>query len=227
MIFRNRVDAGRELAQRLHAFAGRNDVIVLALPRGGVPIGYEVAHALYVPLDVFIVRKLGVPGHAEFAMGAIASGGVTVVNEEVVRMLGIGRDEFEAAACREGQELQRREQLYREGRPVPDVQSKTVILVDDGLATGSTMKAAVQALRRMGPAHIVVAVPVGAADTCAAMANEADEAICAREPEPFYGVGLWYQDFTPTSDEEVKELLARADRDLHLQDSVTLESSNQ
>jgi len=227
MIFRNRIDAGRQLAQRLQHFADRNDVIVLALPRGGVPIGYEVPHALNAPLDVFLVRKVGVPGHAEYAMGAIASGGVRVLNDEAMRMLGISNETFEAVVADEEVELKRRETLYRDGRPAPDVQNKTVILVDDGLATGSSMKAAVHALRRLGPAYIVVAVPVGAADTCAALANEADEAICAREPDPFYGVGLWYQDFTPTSDEEVKELLARAERDLHLQDSVTLESSNQ
>jgi len=183
---------------------------VLALPRGGVPVGYEVARALEAPLDVFLVRKLGVPGHEELAMGAIASGGVRVVNEDVARMLGLREDVLDAVAAREQQELQRREQLYRDDRPPADVRGRTVILVDDGLATGSTMRAAVAALRRKGASHIVVAAPVGAAETCEAFAAEADDAICARTPEPFYAVGLWYEDFSQTSDDEVRMLLARS-----------------
>jgi len=183
---------------------------VLALPRGGVPVGYEVARALGAPLDVFLVRKLGVPGHEELAMGAIASGGVRVVNEEAVRQLGIPPAWLDAAAEREADELARREAAYRDGRPPPDVRGKIVILVDDGLATGSTMRAAVAALRRLDPAKVVVAVPVGAAETCAEFKGEADDAVCAEEPEPFFAVGSWYDDFTQTTDAEVRELLARA-----------------
>jgi predicted phosphoribosyltransferase len=209
-IYADRSHAGRALAQRLSAYAGRPDVIVLALPRGGVPVAYEVAQALGVPMDVFIVRKLGVPGHEEYAMGAIASGGVRVLNEEAVRGLGISGQAIEEATARELRELERRELEYRGDRPPPDVRGRTVILVDDGLATGATMQAAIRALRQRQPARIVVAVPTGSPETCDRMAQEADEVICAITPEPFHAVGLWYGDFSQTSDEEVRELLARA-----------------
>jgi predicted phosphoribosyltransferase len=210
MLFRNRLDAGRQLAEKLMKYADRPDVLVLALPRGGVPVAYEVARALHAPLDVFLVRKLGVPGHQELAMGAIGSGGVRVLNEDVVRTLRIPAQEIEAVAAGEQRELQRREREYRDDRPAPDVRDRTVILVDDGLATGSTMRAGVAALRRQHPARIVVAVPVGAAETCADFGGEADEVICGRTPEPFYAVGLWYGDFSQTSDEEVRDLLELA-----------------
>jgi predicted phosphoribosyltransferase len=210
MLFRNRFDAGRHLAAQLQRYAGRHDVVVLALPRGGVPVGYEVARAVGAPLDVFVVRKLGVPGHEELAMGAIASGGVRVLNEEVLRELPISDADIDAVVAREEAELRRREEEYRDGRPPVDVRGKTVILVDDGLATGSSMRAAVAALRRLGPARVVVAVPVGAPSTCAELGREADEAVCAQEPEPFYAVGLWYDDFSQTSDREVRDLLAQA-----------------
>jgi putative phosphoribosyl transferase len=209
-LFRNRSEAGRLLAAKLARYAGKPDVIVLALPRGGVPVGYEVARALHAPLDVFVVRKLGIPGYEELAMGAVASGGVRVLNDQVVRGLGIPADVIEAVANWELQELQRRERLYRGNRPPPDVRGKTVILVDDGLATGSTMLAAVQALRKLGPARIVVAVPVASGDTCQILEEYVDEVVCAATPEPFYAVGLWYRDFSQTTDEEVRELLERS-----------------
>ena len=201
------------LAQVLVGYANRSDVIVLALPRGGVPVAYEVAKALHAPLDVFVVRKLGVPGHEEYAMGAIASGGVRVLNDEVVRRLGIPDAAVDAVTRYEQGELERRERLYRAGRPPPDARGRTVILVDDGLATGSTMLAAVRALRAQQPARIVVAVPTAAAETCAQLRSEADEVVCATTPEPFRAVGMWYDDFSQTSDEEVRELLARAEQD--------------
>jgi len=210
MIFRNRVEAGRQLAAKLTAYADRPDVLVLALPRGGVPVAYEVARALDAPLDVFLVRKLGLPGQEELAMGAIATGGVRVLNEEVVRGLDLPDEVIDEVTTREQQELNRRERMYRGDRPLPDVRGRTVILVDDGLATGSTMRAAVAALRRVQPAHITVAVPVGAPETCAELQDEADEVVCARVPEPFYAVGIWYGDFSQTTDEEVRELLERA-----------------
>jgi len=210
MIYHDRHDAGRRLAEKLQHYADRPDMLVLALPRGGVPVGYEVARALGAPLDVFLVRKLGVPGHEELAMGAIASGGVRVVNEDVVRRLGIPAVWLDETAEREAAELARREAAYRGDRPAPEVRGKTVILIDDGLATGSSMRAAVAALRRLGPGRVVVAVPVGAAETCAEFRDEADDAVCAEEPEPFYAVGSWYEDFTQTTDDEVRELLARA-----------------
>lgn len=209
-VFQDRRAAGRALSEKLRQYSGRPDVLVLALPRGGVPVAYEVAQALDAPLDLFLVRKLGVPGHEELAMGAIASGGVRVLNEQVVHGIGIPESAIDAVAAREQEELHRREQAYRGERPAPDVRGKACILVDDGLATGSTMRAAVVALRRQGPASIVVAVPVGAASTCAEFRAEADEIVCATMPEPFFGVGQWYQDFTQTTDEEVRELLARA-----------------
>src|SRR4051794_18326645 len=184
--FRDRSEAGRILAAKLSAYANRPDVLILGLPRGGVPVAFEVARALDAPLDVFLVRKLGVPGYEELAMGAIATGGVVVLNDEAVRGLGIPERTIEAVAARERRELERRERAYRDGRPAPDVQGRTVILVDDGLATGSTMRAAVAALRRQGPARIVVAVPVGAAGTCADLQAEADEVVCGRTPAPFH-----------------------------------------
>ena len=196
--FRDRVEAGRVLASRLAHYAGRPDVLVLALPRGGVPVGYQVA------------RVLGVPGHEELAMGAIASGGVRVLNDEVVSMLGIPRHAIDVVAEREAEELVRREREYRGGRPPPDVGGRTVILVDDGLATGSTMRAAVAALRQLGPAAIVVAVPTAAPETCAEFRPLVDEIVCASTPHPFRAVGLWYDDFSQTTDEEVRELLAWA-----------------
>jgi putative phosphoribosyl transferase len=208
-IFRDRTEAGRLLAAKLARYVDRPDVLVLALPRGGVPIGHEVARALHAPMDVFIVRKLGVPGHEEFAMGAVATGGVRVLNEQVVSALGIPDYVIEAVAAWEQQELERRERLYRGNRPPPEVRGMTVILVDDGLATGSTMLAAVQALRKLGPARIVVAVPVASPDTCELLKSEVDEIVCAATPEPFYAVGLWYRDFSQTTDEEVRELLQR------------------
>jgi predicted phosphoribosyltransferase len=210
MRFRDRTDAGRRLAGKLARYQGRDDVLVLALPRGGVPVGAEVAQALGAPLDVFLVRKLGVPGHEELAMGAIASGGVRVLNEDVVDQLRISPRWIDAVAAEEGEELARREAAYRDGRPAPDVRGKTVILVDDGLATGASMKAAVAALRRLGPERIVAAVPVGAPDTCRELGELADAVVCAETPDPFYAVGSWYADFEQTSDEEVRELLAAA-----------------
>lgn len=208
--FRDRYDAGRQLAERLKAYANRPDVIVLALPRGGVPVGYEVAAALHVPLDLMLVRKLGVPGHEELAMGAIASGGVRVLNAETIRLARIPPAVLERVAASEQRELERRERLYRGDRPLPDVRGTVVILVDDGLATGSTMLAAAHALRNQGAGRIVVAVPVAARETCDAFRDVVDEMVCALTPEPFYAVGLWYDEFEQTSDDEVRELLARA-----------------
>jgi len=211
--FRDRREAGQVLADRLTAYAGRPDVLVLALPRGGVPVAYEVARALGAPLDVFLVRKLGVPGQEELAMGAVATGGVRVLNEQVVGALGIPPSVIEAVAAWQQQELVRRERLYRGDRPPPDVRGRTVILVDDGLATGSTMRAALAALRRQQPARLVVAVPTAAPETCDELRAEADDVVCATTPEPFDSVGLWYEDFSQTTDEEVRELLERAARD--------------
>src|SRR5947208_8309280 len=209
-IFPDRAEAGRLLGVKLSKYAGRDDVIVLGLPRGGVPVAYEVARALRVPLDVFIVRKLGVPGFEELAVGAIASGGVRVLNEDVARALPNANEIIESITEKETTELQRREQSYRDGRPSPELRGKTVILVDDGLATGATMRAAVKALRQRGAAKIVVAVPVGPPDTCREFEDEADEVVCASEPEFFQAVGQYYEDFSQTSDDEVRELLARA-----------------
>jgi putative phosphoribosyl transferase len=208
--FPNRSDAGRFLATKLSRYSGRDDVIVLGLPRGGVPVAYEVARALRVPLDVFIVRKLGVPGFEELAVGAIASGGVRVLNEEVVRALPNAEEIIEAVTKRETAELERREQEYRDGRPSPEIHDKTVILIDDGLATGATMRAAVAALRQRGAAKIIVAVPVGPPDTCREFEDIADEVVCASAPEFFQAVGQYYEDFSQTSDEEVRDLLTRA-----------------
>jgi erythromycin esterase-like protein/hypoxanthine phosphoribosyltransferase len=208
-IFRDRREAGRLLAEKLAAYAHRPDVLVLALPRGGVPVAYEVARALGAPLDVFVVRKLGVPGYEELAMGAVATGGVRVLNEQLVERLGIPEQMIDAVAAHERQELARRERLYRGGRPPPDVRGRTVILVDDGLATGATMHAAIQALRQQHPARIVVAVPTASPETCEEMKAKADDVICGITPEPFHAVGRWYRDFSQTTDEEVRVLLAR------------------
>jgi len=202
------------LAQELRVYANRDDVIVLALPRGGVPVAFDVAHALHAPLDVFVVRKLGVPGHEELAMGAIASGRVLVVEPSVVEDLAIPMEVVLDVAAREEQERLRREREYRGDRPAPDVRGRTVILVDDGLATGSTMRAAVAALRKLEPAKIVVAVPVAVRSTCEELAEEVDEVVCARTPAPFYAVGEWYADFSQTTDEEVRDLLARAEQEI-------------
>jgi predicted phosphoribosyltransferase len=207
--FLDRFEAGRLLAERLRHYAGRDDVVVLALPRGGVPVAHEIARALDAPLDVFIVRKLGAPGHEELAFGAIATGGVRVLNADVVRDLGISPAWIEAVTEQQQRELERRERVYRDDRPPPDVTGKTAILVDDGLATGSTMWAAVRALRRLGPARIVVAVPVADPDVCAGLRTEAEEVVCLDTPRPLRAVGAWYEDFSQTTDEEVRELLAR------------------
>ena len=213
-LFRDRRDAGRKLARKLVAYAGRSDVIVLALPRGGVPVAYEVALALRAPLDIFIVRKLGLPGHEELAIGAIASGGARVLNDDIIQHLGISEAGIAAIAQRELQELQRRERAYRGERPPLEVEGRTIILIDDGLATGASMRAAVAGLRLQNPAHIVVAVPTAALETCEALEPEVDQMICATTPEPFYGVGRWYEDFSQTTDEEVWRLLQEANRQL-------------
>jgi putative phosphoribosyl transferase len=210
MIYRDRIDGGKKLALRLANYANRDDMLVLALPRGGVPVAFEVAKALRAPLDIFLVRKLGVPGHEELAMGAIATGGVRVLNDDVVSYLGISVDVIDAVASMELRELERREHAYRGDRPEPEVRGKTVILIDDGLATGSTMRAAAKALRQQDPARIVVAVPVSASQTCDEYRMGVDEIICAQTPEPFMGVGMWYRDFSQTTDEEVREILAQA-----------------
>jgi putative phosphoribosyl transferase len=206
--FRDRAEAGRALARALPHYAGRDDDVVLALPRGGVPVGYEVAQELGAPLDVFLVRKLGVPGHEELAMGAIASGGVLVLDDGVLRWLGISEHQLQRTLARELDELRRREAAYRDGRPLPDLKGKTVILVDDGLATGASMQAAARAVRRHEPARIVIAVPVASRATCDKFRDEVDEVVCAVTPAPFHAVGNWYEDFSQTTDEEVRELLA-------------------
>jgi predicted phosphoribosyltransferase len=203
----DRREGGLLLAGRLAAYAGDANAIVLALPRGGVPVGFEIARALGIPLDVFIVRKLGVPGHAELAMGALASGGTFLLNDDVIRKLRIPREEVEAALERERLEIERRERLYRGDRPRPELAGKTVILVDDGLATGASMGAAIAALRRMNPARIVAAVPVAASTIRIHLGRQADELICLQTPEPFYSVGQWYENFDQTSDAEVRRLL--------------------
>jgi putative phosphoribosyl transferase len=210
MIYSNRSEAGKFLAVLLTSYADRTDVLVLALPRGGVPVAFEVAKELRAPLDIFLVRKLGLPGHEEFAIGAIATGGVRVLNDDVVDYLGISDDVIDSIAAKELRELERRERAYRGDRREPNVRGKTVVLVDDGLATGSTMRAAASALRQQAPARIVVAVPVSAPQTCDEYRMGVDEIICAATPERFYGVGRWYRDFSQTSDDEVRELLKRS-----------------
>jgi putative phosphoribosyl transferase len=208
--FADRASAGRALAERLDHYAGREDAVVLGLARGGMPVAFEVAHALGLPLDVFLVRKLGVPGREELAMGAIASGGVRVINSEIVDAVALAAEDIEAIAAREQVELDRRERTYREGRPAAAVAGRVAILVDDGLATGSSMRAAVLALRQRDAAEVVVAVPVAPPQTCAELEREADAVICARTPEPFDAVGRWYEDFTQTTDDEVRALVAGA-----------------
>ena len=211
--YQDRRHAGRVLADALRGYAGRRDVVVFALPRGGVPVAYEVATRLRAPLDVFVVRKLGIPWDEEFAMGAIASGGVLVLNREVIDGLGIPKATVEAVIAREQAELSRREQRYRGGRPPLDVTGKICVLVDDGLATGSTMRAAVAGLRQRGPRRIVVAVPIAAPSTCQELSAEADEIVCAATPEPFVAVGRWYANFEQTTDEEVRAFLEAAARE--------------
>jgi putative phosphoribosyl transferase len=207
MLFKDRADAGRKLAQELPGYGGRTDVIVLGLPRGGVPVAFEVAKALKAPLDIFLVRKLGAPGQKELAMGAIAPGGVRVLNHNVVQALNISDEIIETIAAEEQQELERREQAYRGDRPKPDVRGRTLILVDDGLATGASMRAAVIALRGQEPARIIVAVPTAAPETCEALKGEVDEIVCVATPRPFLGIGASYEEFSQMTDEEVRELL--------------------
>lgn len=210
--FKDRVEAGRLLAEKLKEYANRSDVIVLALPRGGVAVGYEVARALGAPLDVLVVRKLGVPGQEELAMGAIASGGVSVMNEDVFPYLSISEKEIEAVVAREKKELERRERLYRDGRPMPEVRGKIVILIDDGIATGTSMRSAVEVLKRQRPAKVIIAVPVAAGAACNEFNRPADQEVCVclQAPEPFFSVGLWYKDFAQTTDDEVNNLLSHA-----------------
>ena len=212
--FRDRSEAGKLLAKQLTAYTNQPDVLVLALPRGGVPVAFEVARALHVPLDVIVVRKLGVPGQEELAMGAIATGGVRVLNHDVVQFLDISDEMIDKIAARELQELERRERLFRGDRPAYDVRGRTLILVDDGIATGATMHAAVAALKQQQPAHIIIAVPTAAPSTCDEFAHEVDELVCVLRPEPFIAVGYWYRQFSQTSDEEVRSLLEQANQGL-------------
>lgn len=205
--FRDRAQAGQLLSKQLGRYANREDVIVLALPRGGVPVAREIARSLRTPLDVFLVRKLGVPGQEELAMGAIASGGVRILNQDIVQTMGIPAHVIDSVTATEVQELARRERLYRGERPAPDVTGRTVILVDDGLATGASMRAAVAALRRMKPRHIVIAVPIAAVPTRQEFAREVDEIVCLHTPDPFFSVGFWYDDFSQTTDEDIREML--------------------
>lgn len=208
--FKDRAEAGKLLAERLSEYAGKPNTFVLALPRGGLPVGFEIAESLRVPLDVFLVRKLGVPGHEELAMGAIATGGVRVLNREVVDALNIPPDVIDRVAEAEQHELERREREYRDDWPFPDVRGKTVILVDDGLATGSTMRAAVEALGQLSPGKVIIAVPTAPPETCEEFAQIVDQVICLITPEPFYGVGLWYREFPQMTDDQVRELLRQA-----------------
>lgn len=210
MIFRDRSDAGRRLASHLVTYAHRDDILVLALPRGGVPVAFEVARKLEAPLDVFVVRKLGVPGHEELAMGAIASGGVLVLNEDVVANLQIPEGVIQQVAAKEREELDRREHAYRNGRPAPQIPGRRVILIDDGLATGASMHSAVKGLRKQTPERVVIAVPVAARQTIEKLRPQVDDLVCVAVPEPFYGVGQWYEDFRQTSDDEVRDLLQQA-----------------
>jgi putative phosphoribosyl transferase len=215
MIFDDRSHAGRALAQLLGGYADRDDVLVLALPRGGVPVAFEVAQSLGVPLDVYVVRKLGVPQQPELALGAIASGGVRVLNDDIVGSLELTNDVIEAISANEERELTRQEEMYRGGDRPLVVEGKTAILIDDGLATGATMRAAILALRKRQPARIVVAVPVAAGGTCESLEGMADEVVCVQTPEPFFAVGAWYRDFSQISDDTVRELLAHSRRGMH------------
>lgn len=210
MYFQDRSHAGQELAEALSVYSGKKDTLLLALPRGGVPVAFEIAQRLNLPLDVLLVRKLGVPGHEELAMGAIAEDGIFYINQEIVDQLGIPQVVIERVITRETEELNRRRQLYRHDRPAPHLEGKTVIIVDDGLATGATMHAAVKALNQANVKRLIVAVPVGASDTCMDLKEDADEMICLYSPDPFYGVGAWYKDFSQTSDQEVENLLMLA-----------------
>lgn len=205
----DRSEAGRELAEALAHYRGRQDVLVLALPRGGVPVAYEIASALQAPLDLVLVRKLGAPGQRELAMGAIASGGIRVLNENLISTLNVSGRDIESVAEREQRELERREVAYRGDRPRQGISGRTVILVDDGVATGATMRAAIASLRQQNPARIVIALPLAPASTVNTLAREADEVICLHSPEPFVAIGRWYQDFSQVSDREVRGLLAR------------------
>jgi putative phosphoribosyl transferase len=220
--FANRREAGLELAGKLGQYKDRANAIVFALPRGGVPVAFEIATALRLPLDIFVVRKIGMPGHSEFAIGAIASGGVRVLSDDVIRWYGVPAEAVDAVAREELAELERREREYRRGRPFPDVRGRIAILVDDGLATGSSMRAAAQAMRKLEPSRVVVAVPVGAPSTCEEFTHIADEIVCARTPEPFSAVGLWYEDFSQTTDDEVRALLDEHRRACASHDSNTL-----
>lgn len=208
--FSNRTEAGQLLARKLTTYTNRSDVLVLALPRGGVPVAFEVAKALNAPLDICLVRKLGVPGHKELAMGAIATGVVMVLNEEVVESVGISKEIINQVAAQEQQELERRDRLYRGNRPVPEVKNRTILLIDDGIATGSTMRAAITTLRKQQPKSIVVAVPVAPPSTCNELKLEVDQVVCLTMPPTFHAIGLWYEDFSQTTDEEVRNLLAQA-----------------
>jgi putative phosphoribosyl transferase len=212
MKFEDRTEAGRLLASKLTAYANRPDVIVLGLPRGGVPVAFEVARALHVPLDIELVRKLGVPGHKELAMGAIASGNVRVLNQDVIDWLGISTRVIDHVVAKEQEELERRNRVYRGDRPAPNVRNRTVILVDDGIATGATLRAAIAALRQQEPARIVVAVPVAPPSTCNQLQAEVDDVVCVLAPEELYAIGIWYENFSQTTDDEVRDLLARADQ---------------
>jgi putative phosphoribosyl transferase len=218
--FCNRTHAGQHLAAKLARYADRPDVIVLALPRGGVPVAFEVARRLHAPLDVLLVRKLGVPGHEELAMGAIATGGVLMLNDAIVSLTGVAPEQINEVIAREQIELQRREHAYRDNQPSPDLRGKTVVLVDDGLATGATMRAAAEGVRRQGAESVVVAVPVASADTCDELRSLADEVTCLVTPEPFQAVGIWYADFSATDDEEVRRLLAQARAESHTEASA-------
>lgn len=210
MYFQDRSHAGQELAKALSGYDGKEDTLILALPRGGVPVAFEIAKRLNLPMDVLLVRKLGIPGHEELAMGAIAEDGILYINQEIVDQLGIPPVVIDSVVTRETEELNRRRQLYRHDRPAPHLQGKTIIIVDDGLATGATMHAGVKALKHANCKRLIVAVPVGARDTCMDMEEEADDVICLYSPDPFYGVGAWYKDFSQTSDEEVENLLMLA-----------------